>query len=432
MDITTEAQINIPEQEATIQTGAPSVISDIMDITNEAQTNIPEQEATIQTGAPSVKSDILMDITNEAQINLPEKEATTQTGAPSVKSDILMDTTNETQTNIPEQEVTIQTLAPSVKSDMLIDITNEAQINLPITDLVEQKALPQHIPTYVAKQKITINLSGLPVVIIDRTSTPPIVRDHPILQILNMAHTPQSNMSFDTDPNPKAFYFAYGTDMSVEFMEYAYPGIEFVSPATLSGFQWLIGSRNKPIITPSQIDAVDGLVYLLPSRHLEILAQRTYKHSAAIPVYHSINMYSNRSSTPSHSARGLSPPEPNTPTIITALVFVAENPETKGVLEGDSGNRMVRKMTRGIDEARKRGIDSEWSAWLSQEMTTYTKMPEGGSQEDARGVAQEDAEEYAEENYAEDDEADDEEDGEEDDEEDSEKDAEEDSQELKN
>lgn len=102
------------------------------------------------------------------------------------------------------------------------------------------------------------------------------------------------------------------------------------------------------------------------------------------------------------------------------------------MLEGDSGNRMVRKMTRGIDEARKCGIDSEWSAWLSQEMTTYTKMPEGGSQEDARGVAQEDAEEYAEENYAEDDEADDEEDGEEDDEEDSEKDAEEDSQELKN
>ena len=188
---------------------------------------------------------------------------------------------------------------------------------------------------------------------------------------------PAANMASGTTGS-KVFYFAYGTDISVSAMKVKYPGTEYVSPATLFGYEWLIGSRNKPIIRPSVTEEVHGILYLLPSSDVTQITVRAYYYAAAVSARLTVSLHVDESKkTPANPGWGVASRGPNMPGECRALVFVAGGPETEGVLEGFEGEEIIMGMNRGIMEAKMDGLDEEWADRVLRKWIPFPKTPEG-------------------------------------------------------
>jgi hypothetical protein len=177
---------------------------------------------------------------------------------------------------------------------------------------------------------------------------------------------------------PKTFYFAYGTDLSISIMQRTYPGTEFISAAKLPSFKWLIGPKNYPIITASPDDHVYGILYSVPMIHIPLLSARALKRASAIPASLLVHLHVDNTRTPENPGWGFACIGPNVPGERTALVFIAVGDEKEGVVaEGDEGEDFVRTMNRGIVEATMQGFPDEWTSRVLRKWIPLPKSPTG-------------------------------------------------------
>lgn len=207
----------------------------------------------------------------------------------------------------------------------------------------------------------------------------PATRDKSVPETDSMSTTPDSDtvMANANDPEARVYYFAYGTDLSITTMVKMYPGTRYVAPATLPNYQWLIGSRNMPIITPSTTEKVNGILYKIPNKHVAKLTACAHKNASAIPAHLTVDLFVDTTKTPANVGWGFGCMGPNIPGQHEALVFVAEGPETKGELKGEEGDKVILGMNRGIVEAKVHGLDSEWSDQVLRKWIPYPKSPVG-------------------------------------------------------
>ena len=229
-------------------------------------------------------------------------------------------------------------------------------------------------PTY---SHVPIPSLPSPVTILNGYRSIPATRDKSVPETDGMSTIPISDTNMADGTEPKIFYFAYGTDLSITIMEKAYPGTEYVAPATLPDYQWIIGSRGMPIIVPSATEKVNGILYSVPEKHVGQLTARAHTHASAVPAHLAVDLFVDTTKTPESCGWGFGCMGPNVPGRHEALVFVAGGPETEGELTGEEGEKVILGMNRGIVEAKVHGLDAEWSDRVLRKWIPYPKSPAG-------------------------------------------------------
>jgi hypothetical protein len=205
----------------------------------------------------------------------------------------------------------------------------------------------------------------------------PTGRNKPTSEMEDMLTVPGFTMNITNGVERKIYYFAYGTDLSITTMEQMCPGTEYVAPATLPNYQWLIGSRNKPIIMPSMTEKVIGILYKVPLHYVTKLTVSSEINASAIPLSLTVDLFVNTIKNPENAGWSFGCIGPNVPGQHKALVFVAGGAETEGKLSWEEDENMIMEIYKGIEEAKARGSDAEWLDRVVRKSIPYPKGPGG-------------------------------------------------------